>query len=150
MDLKNGKNIKITLKSLSTPTGEAPDVIELITEGTLRSVTDAEGRNGWEISYFDSEATGFQGSETIVSCFGEELASMIRKGSTESNLIIEKGRKHHCHYGTEYGSMMIGIYTHRIINRLSESGGELYFKYTIDVNSVLISDNEVYMEIALA
>ena len=31
----------------------------------------------------------------------------------------------------------------RIINRLSEEGGVLYFKYTIDVNSAFISENEV-------
>lgn len=142
--MASSKKVKITMKSVSTPAGENPDIMELITDGTLRPV-ESDGVQGWEISYADSEATGFAGSTTTVSCYGEELASMVRSGSAESNLIIEKERKHHCHYGTEYGSMMIGIYTHRIINRMTEDGGEIYFKYTIDVNSVLISDNEVYM-----
>ncbi len=136
------------MKSISKPAGELPDIIELITDGTLRPAS-RDGKDGWEISYDDTEATGFAGSSTTVACFGEDYASMTRSGNAETNLIIEKDRKHHCHYGTEYGSMLMGIYTHKIINRITDEGGELYFKYTIDINSVLISENEVYMQISV-
>ena len=61
--------------------------------------------------------------------------------------IVEKGKKHHCHYVTPYGEMMVGIYTHEIKNELNEHGGKLYMKYTVDINSSYISDNEIYMEI---
>lgn len=139
------KKVRITMKNVSSVDGD-DDIIELITEGTMRQ-TEKDGITGWEISYEDSEATGFTGSVTTVTVFGEDYASMQRTGNAESHLIIEKGRKHHCHYSTEYGSMMMGIYTKRIINRLDENGGELYLSYSIDINSVLISENEVYMEI---
>lgn len=145
--MENSRKVKICMKTVSTQVGDKPDVIELITEGEYSPAVHEDGTEGWAVEYKDSEATGYEGSTTTVSIFGDSYASMIRRGSTETDFIIEKGRKHHCHYGTPYGSMLIGVYAHRIINRVDENGGELYFKYVIDVNSVLVSENEVYLQI---
>lgn len=147
MPSAKGKKVTITLKSVSDSGHGAPDVMELITEGTFKPIKLGKA-DGWEISYEDSEATGFAGSTTTVTCIGNELASMRRSGSADSHLVIEKDRRHHCHYGTEYGDMLLGISASRIINRLSEEGGVLYFKYTIDINSAFVSENEIYFEVS--
>lgn len=147
MPSAKAKKVTITLKSISDSGHGAPDVMELITEGTYKPVKLGNA-DGWEISYEDSEATGFAGSTTTVTCIGNELASMRRSGSADSHLVIEKDRRHHCHYGTEYGDMLLGISASRIINRLSEEGGVLYFKYTIDINSAFVSENEIYFEVS--
>lgn len=146
MASSKAKNVTITMKSISDNQCGSPDVIELITTGTLKPAKLGNA-SGWEISYADSEATGFEGSVTTVTCFGEQLASMRRSGTTDSHLVIEAGRRHHCHYSTEYGDMLLGISTSRIINRMNEEGGEVYFKYTIDINSAFISENEVYLSV---
>lgn len=147
MSSAKSKKVTITLKSISDSGHGAPDVMELITEGTFKPIKLGNA-DGWEISYEDSEATGFAGSTTTVTCIGDELASMRRSGSADSHLVIEKDRRHHCHYGTEYGDMLLGISASRIINRLSEEGGMLYFKYTIDINSAFVSENEIYFEVS--
>lgn len=147
MPSAKAKKVTITLKSISDSGHGAPDIMELITEGTFKPIKLGNA-DGWEISYEDSEATGFAGSTTTVTCIGDELASMRRSGSADSHLVIEKDRRHHCHYGTEYGDMLLGISASRIINRLSEEGGALYFKYTIDINSAFVSENEIYFEVS--
>ena len=147
MSSAKAKKVTITLKSISDSGHGAPDIMELITEGTFKPIKLGNA-DGWEISYEDSEATGFAGSTTTVTCIGDELASMRRSGSADSHLVIEKDRRHHCHYGTEYGDMLMGISASRIINRLSEEGGVLYFKYTIDINSAFVSENEIYFEVS--
>ncbi len=147
MPSAKAKKVTITLKSISDSGHGAPDIMELITEGTFKPIKLGNA-DGWEISYEDSEATGFAGSTTTVTCIGDELASMRRSGSADSHLVIEKDRRHHCHYGTEYGDMLLGISASRIINRLSEEGGVLYFKYTIDINSAFVSENEIYFEVS--
>mgnify|MGYP002672276542 FL=1 len=147
MPSAKAKKVTITLKSISDSGHGAPDIMELITEGTFKPIKLGNA-DGWEISYEDSEATGFAGSTTTVTCIGDELASMRRSGSADSHLVIEKDRRHHCHYGTEYGDMLLGISASRIINRLSEDGGVLYFKYTIDINSAFVSENEIYFEVS--
>ena len=138
--------VDIVLKSISAPPGEIPDAMELITEGELLPATE-DGKNGWEIQYSDSEITGYDDSTTVVRAFGTDMVTMHREGELEHQLMIETGKKHHCDYNTEYGRLMLGIYTHKIFNSLTENGGELYFKYAIDANGSLLSENEVYMEI---
>jgi uncharacterized beta-barrel protein YwiB (DUF1934 family) len=136
------KNVMITMKSVQLVDRERSEV-ELISEGTYRSID-----GGYEITYEESEATGFEGSTTVMSCLGNDYASMTRKGSAPSELIIEIGKKHHCHYGTPYGDFIVGVYAKKIENDLDENGGTLYFKYTLDVNSSYISDNEVYVTVS--
>ena len=94
----------------------------------------------------DTQATGFEGSVTTITVKGNESASIIRKGTANSVLSLETGRKHYCQYGTPYGNIQIGVYTHSINNTISENG-RLYLKYTLDMNSSLLSDNEIIMKI---
>ena len=94
MSSAKAKKVTITLKSISDSGHGAPDIMELITEGTFKPIKLGNA-DGWEISYEDSEATGFAGSTTTVTCIGDELASMRRSGSADSHLVIEKDRRNH-------------------------------------------------------
>lgn len=98
------------------------------------------------ISYEDTQATGFEGSVTTIKVNGNKSASIIRKGTANSVLSLETGRKHYCEYGTPYGNMQIGVYTHSINNTIAENG-RLYLRYTLDLNSSRLSDNEIIMKI---
>ncbi len=131
----------ITLKSVQS-SGKDKEEMELITEGLYRKTSD-----GYIITYDESEATGYEGSKTILTTVGEKQVTMQRKGSTVSNLVIEKGKKHHCHYGTPYGDFMVGITANDIKSNLENEGGELYFKYVIDINSSYISDQEIFINV---
>ena len=73
-------------------------------------------------------------------------ASITREGTANSVLSLEIGRKHFCQYGTPYGNLQIGVYTHAIENTLAENG-RLYLKYTLDLNSSYLSDNEIIMTV---
>ncbi len=140
--------VNIVLKSLTAPPDYPPEAMELITEGTLERTAEND-RTGWEITYSDSEITGFENSTTKVLCFGNDIVYMHRSGDFDQDLVIEYGKKHHCDYNTEYGRLVLGVYTHRILNTITEKGGELYFKYSIDGNGSLLSENEVYLSIAV-
>jgi len=136
------KDVLITLKNVQSVDADHVET-ELITLGTFMSL----GEDGYKIIYDESMVTSHEGTKTSLSCYGNRAASMERTGVMSANFMIEKDKKHHCHYGTPYGDFVIGIFTHEIINELTDSGGNLYFKYTLDVNSSYISDNEVYVHI---
>lgn len=103
--------------------------------------------NGFDIiSYEDTSATGFEGSVTTIKVEGEKNASIVREGSANSVLSLEIGRKHFCQYGTPYGSFQIGVYTHAIENTIGKNG-RIYLKYTLDLNSSYLSDNEIIMTV---
>ena len=136
------KDVCITIKSIQTTEGDE-DTTELFTYGKLARLSNGKG---YRVTYEESEATGFNGSEVTLDVT-PEVVKMLRNGKAYSNLIIEKGKKHHCHYGTEYGDFMIGISADEIKSDINDNGGDLYLKYTIDINSGLLSENEMFINI---
>ncbi|HPY83647.1 DUF1934 domain-containing protein [Ruminococcus sp. XPD3002] len=133
-------NVLISLTSVQYQDDEKSET-ELLTRAKLYNV------NGRDIiSYEDTSATGFEGSVTTITVEGSKSASIIREGTANSVLSLELGRKHYCQYGTPYGSMQIGVYTHAIDNTIAKDG-RLYLKYTLDLNSSYLSDNEIIMKV---
>lgn len=114
------------------------DTIELLTRGNF--VT----RNGkYFISYEETEATGYKGNTTTVRVEEEQRVSMIRHGTAPSQLIIERGKRHVCHYKTQYGEVNLGVAADEIDNHLTQNGGELTFSYSLDSGREHISYNTV-------
>jgi uncharacterized beta-barrel protein YwiB (DUF1934 family) len=134
------KNVLISLTSIQWQDDEKNET-ELLTRASLSKAGSQD-----VISYEDTSATGFEGSVTTITVDGSSSASIIRRGTANSVLSLEIGRKHYCQYGTPFGDMRIGVYTHAIDNTI-EKDGRLYLKYTLDLNSSYLSDNEIIMNI---
>ncbi len=135
------KKIMLRLVSLQSD-GEDKSKVELLSEGLLR-MTDA----GYEISYKETDATGFAGSTTKLTVVSDQKVTMERTGAASSTLILEKGKKHHCHYGTPYGELMVGVTTNSIKSTITENGGTLDFKYVLDINSSYVGDYEINLDV---
>ena len=133
-------NVLISLTSIQWQDDEKSET-ELVTKAKHSR------ENGWDvISYEDTSATGFEGSVTTIKVDKNKNASITRKGTANSVLSLEIGRKHFCQYGTPYGNLQIGVYTHAIENTIAKDG-RLYIKYTLDLNSYYLSDNEIIMTV---
>ena len=134
------KEVSITIDSTQIVDGES-DKTELFTVGTMELCD-----NGYRLCYDESGATGFEGSHVAVRVTADSVV-VERTGKAVSTLIIERGKKHHCQYGTEFGDFLIGVNTDEVRNDLSEKGGEVYLKYTLDINSSLMSENEMKIKV---
>ena len=134
------KNVLISLMSIQWQDDEKNES-ELLTRARYSTSDGCD-----IITYEDTSATGFDGSVTTITVNGSRYASIVRKGTSNSVLTLETGRKHFCQYETPFGGMQIGVYTHAIENTISENG-KLYLKYTLDLNSSYLSDNEIIMTI---
>jgi len=134
------KDVLISLTSIQWQDDEKNET-ELFTRASFT-------RSGSQdvISYEDTSATGFEGSVTTITVDGSNSASIVRRGTANSVLSLEIGRKHYCQYETPFGDMRIGVYTHAIDNTIDKDG-RLYLKYTLDLNSSYLSDNEIIMNI---
>ena len=136
----NNANIRMIVKQ--TADG-ATDSSELFTKGEFR-----EHGGSYFIDYDESEATGYEGSHVQLRIGHEdETITMTRTGRAFSALVFENGKRHFCHYGTEYGDCMIGISTNELRNGITGDGGEIYVRYTIDVNSGLMLTNEITIHV---
>ena len=135
------KDVMITIKGIQRSDGEN-DVVELFTMGRFYR------KNGsYYISYDESEATGFEGAKTTLKVEQNDRVTMFRSGSMRSQLIIERGVRHQCNYDTGYGSITIGVLGDKIESSLTDEGGDIAFQYSLDVNTSLASENEVYINV---
>lgn len=133
------KDVLISIKGVYSNEDDQ-DVVELFTTGKFYK------RNGdYYISYEETEATGFEGSRTTLRIEQENRVTLRRTGSSNSQLIVERGVRHQCHYDMGFGEMMIGVHGSRIKSSLNDSGGNVEFKYSLDINSLLASENEMYI-----
>ena len=67
------------------------------------------------------------------------VAVLMADGSLDVSEIDQMARKHL----TE----MIGVSGDRIVSDLTDSGGNLEFAYSLDVNTLLASENAVYINV---
>lgn len=133
--MKEDYLIKIT--GIQESDGEKNSV-ELMTRGSF-----VRRGGSYYISYRETEATGYEGCTTTVKLDRMGKVSMLRYGPMPSQLVIEKGRRHICHYDTGQGSITMGIAADEIVADLDERGGRLQFSYNLDINANLFSKNTV-------
>lgn len=121
------ENYLITIKGTMEQDGKS-DTVELMTRGAL-----VHKDNAYYIIYKETEATGYDGCTTTVKVAEDaRKVSMLRFGKVPSQLIIEKGTRHLCHYETGYGAISLGVAADVIEQDLGERGGTLKFSYTLD------------------
>lgn len=119
------------------------DTIEFVTDGRF-GVKDGS----YYISYDESRMLD-TGDEVKTNIYIKPDDSVIlqRSGTVKSKIYIEKGNRNNCFYSTPMGELIIGVYGESIEHNLSDDGGEIKLKYTIDSDFRLVSKNEVNITI---
>ena len=135
------KDVYISIRGIQAIDGDR-DVTELFTQGRFYA-----RNNSYYITYDESEATGYEGSKTTLKVEGSRKVTLTRSGAVRSHLIVEAGERNIGHYGTAGGELIIGVNTRLIRSSLTDAGGDLRFSYSLDVNSSLVSENEVYVNV---
>lgn len=115
---------------------------ELTTNGSLDFRPD-----GFTVTYVETDEE-LKGCTTVLN-YRDGAIVMTRTGKYNTELIIEKDRRHTCFYQTPFGELMMGVYTKNIFTDMSENGGSLRFSYTIDFNNDLASENDLDISVAV-
>lgn len=128
----------------SVEQGGPPETVELATKGSF-----VRKNGSFFITYRETEATGYAGCTTTLKVAEDgSRVAMLRFGPTPSQLIIEKGTRHLCHYETGYGSITLGVAADEIVQELGPEGGHARFSYVLDSgNEELISRNLVQVTV---
>ena len=129
------QNVVITLRGKQLYEDLPPEVIELVTEGTM--TWDGECCT---LTYLETEMTGMGSTTTVIQIVGEEV-TMMRQGEVYSQMVFRQGKRHLSHYRTPYGEMTIGVNARHVLVDMDETGGELELDYDIEMNHVLSGRN---------
>lgn len=122
----------------------ADDIIEVTTLGTYQ-----EKSSGKYIVYKEyDENEPNDNRMSVVKIEDNNRVTIMRTGKFKSRLILERDKRHQCHYETIAGDLMIGVFTNKMNINVNENGGVVEVGYTIDFNSDLVSENEFKITIA--
>jgi uncharacterized beta-barrel protein YwiB (DUF1934 family) len=121
---------------------QEPDVIELMTEGTMEFRD-----NGWDICYEESELTGLAGVTTTFRVEQDKII-LSRSGRLSSEMVFQEGVAHSSLYQMDFGAMLITVCATRIFAQLGEGVGMIDLVYNIDIEQSATGTVDYHLEIS--
>ena len=119
----------LSIQGRQTYEGQEPELIELVTEGTL------EYRDGaWEIIYEESALTGLEGVTTTFRVEPEKV-SLDRHGQLSSHMVFQLGVSHESLYQVPFGALLVTVQATRVVFDLVPDGGFLDLVYNIAIEN---------------
>ena len=135
------KHVLITVRGIQITADEPATDMELVTEGEYTY----DNGTGW-FTYEETEITGMEGTTTRFD-FSPTEAVITREGSVSSKMVFMEGKLNVFLYNTPWGSMTMGIDTHKIDNDLNEHGGSIEIDYTLSFDRAPLSRNRFSVKI---
>ena len=135
------KAVTLSVRGQQTYAGQDPDVIELVTEGTLEALVD-----GWKLTYEESELTGLEGVSTTFQ-IQDKIVTLIRSGKLNSQMVFEEGKPHDSLYQMEFGALMLTVCATKVDTNLTELGGTIDLKYSIQVEQNEAGTIEYHLDV---
>lgn len=121
------QKVMLTIRGQQNYIGQDPDVIELITEGSLEKT-----ESGWIIRYEESDLTGLQGVFTEFR-IEDTCITLSRTGAMNSQMVFRLGVPHDSLYQIEFGALMITVCASEIRYDITEQGGTVDLAYSIEI-----------------
>lgn len=135
------KNVVLSICGTQYYPNQTPEVIELVTDGTL------EFRDGgWDICYEESELTGLAGVMTTFRLEPGQV-TLERTGKMRSCMVFRLGIPHQSLYRMEFGALMLTVCAQRIEASIGEKGGTVELQYAISIENSDAGLVEYYLKV---
>ena len=123
------KPVMLAIRGRQRYAEQEPEVIELMTEGTMEFRS-----GGWDITYEESALTGLEG---ITTTFRVEpgKVTLTRKGSLNSTMIFQEGVPHDSLYQMEFGTLLLTVKATFVYFDIVEDGGTIDLEYDINIEN---------------
>ncbi|AOY75175.1 DUF1934 domain-containing protein [Clostridium formicaceticum] len=118
--------------------------IELVTEGTFY-----DKKESLYIVYEESEISGMEGATTTLKIEGKNKVSMKRFGSSDLQLVFEKGKSFISQYNTQYGNFEMEIFTKKLDVDLQDNRrkGDIEIHYDLWIGGLADTTNQLKIQL---
>lgn len=123
------QTVVLRIRGRQSYDGQEPDVIELVTEGTMEFCN-----GGWDISYEETELTGMEGVTTVFRVEPGKV-TLRRTGKLRSEMIFQEGVRHESLYQLEFGALLMTVTAKQVFFDIVPDGGTIDLVYTIDIEN---------------
>ena len=121
--------------------GQEPDVIELVTDGTM-AFTDG----GWDISYEETELTGMAGVTTTFRVEPGKV-TLRRTGKLRSEMVFQEGVRHESLYQLDFGALLMTITAKQVYFDIVPDGGVIDIVYSIEIENSAAGTVDYHLDI---
>lgn len=135
------KPVVLSIRGQQNYLGQEPDVIELVTEGTLEKTGD-----GWKLLYEESDLTGLDGVSTTFELQGKTV-TLTRRGKLNSQMVFCEGVSHDSLYQMEFGALMLTVCATKVAADISDDGGVIDLKYNIEIEQNAAGEIDYHLDI---
>lgn len=135
------KAVVLSICGRQSYAGQEPDVIELVTEGTLE-----ETNGGWLLCYEESDLTGLQGVNTTFQVQGDVI-TLIRKGRLNSQMVFREGVSYDSLYQMEFGALMLTVCATKVKADITHNGGVIDLTYNIEIEQTSAGVIDYHLDI---
>lgn len=121
--------VVLSIRGRQCYAGQDPEVIELVTEGTMEFTN-----GGWDITYEESDLTGLAG---VTTTFRVEPGKVIltRRGALNSQMVFQEGVSHDSLYEMAFGALMLTVKASSVFYDIVPDGGVIDLVYHIDIEN---------------
>ena len=137
------KSALLTIRGTQTYADHEPEVIELVTEGTMEQT-----EKGWKLTYEESDLTGLKGVTTTFQ-IEPGVITLSRKGPLNSEMVFREGQFHESLYRMEFGALMITVCASKVRYSIDESGGTIDLTYAIEIEQSAAGYIEYHLDIQI-
>ena len=135
------QDVVLSIRGRQVYQQQDPDVIELVTEGTLE-----ERDGGWDLCYEESALTGMEGVTTTFRVEADRII-LNRSGKLNSQMVFKEGVSHDSLYQMEFGALMITVRGKQVSFDLTENGGVVDLVYGIEIEQTAAGEIDYHLEI---
>ena len=123
------QDVVLSIRGRQSYDGQEPDVIELVTVGTMELRS-----GGWDISYEETELTGMAG---VTTTFRVEPGKVIlrRTGKLRSEMVFQEGVRHESLYQLDFGALLMTVTAKQVFFDIMPDGGAIDLVYSIEIEN---------------
>jgi len=135
------QEVVLNIRGRQSYDGQEPDVIELMTEGSMELCN-----GGWEISYEETELTGMAG---VTTTFRVEpgMVTLRRTGKLRSEMIFQQGVRHESLYQLDFGALLMAVTAKQVFFDIMPDGGVIDLAYSIEIENSAAGQVDYHLDI---
>ena len=120
---------------------QEPEVIELVTEGTMEFTN-----GGWDITYEESELTGLEGVTTTFRVEPGKV-TLTRTGKLNSQMVFQEGVEHDSLYQMAFGALLLTVKATFVFFDIVSDGGVIDLSYNINIENTQAGVIDYHLDI---
>ena len=133
--------VVLSIRGRQSYDGQEPDVIELVTDGTMEFVD-----GGWDISYEETELTGMAGVTTTFRVESGKV-TLRRTGKLRSEMVFQEGMRHESLYQLDFGALLMTVTAKQVYFDIVPDGGVIDIVYSIEIENSAAGTVDYHLDI---